>query len=117
MERGRTMKRTIVINSAEMGIGSGELGSRLIGSFLRKLSVSRHKPDRIVFYNSGVGLLARGSIVLDALSRLLEDGVDLIACGTCVGYYQLSDKIVAGRVSDMQEIVSILIESESVITI
>ena len=51
------------------------------------------------------------------VEQLSEAGVDLIACGTCVGYYDLTDKIVLGRVSNMQEIVSILTESETVITI
>lgn len=111
------MEKTVIVNSSEMGTGSEELGGKLIGSFLRKLCRTKGKPDRIVFYNSGVGLLAQGSSVLDALEQLSEAGVDLVACGTCVGYYNLTDKMVLGRISNMQEIVSIVTESETVITI
>ncbi|CBE68200.1 SirA-like (fragment) [Candidatus Methylomirabilis oxygeniifera] len=79
--------------------------------------MQREKPSGIVFYNSGVNLLARGSSVLDALDVLAEAGVDLIACGTCVAFYKLKDKIFVGRISDMLEIVSTLMNSEKVITI
>lgn len=61
--------------------------------------------------------MARGSSVLDALDVLAEAGVDLIACGTCVAFYKLKDKIFVGRISDMLEIVSTLMNSEKVITI
>ncbi len=111
------MKKTIIVNNETLGIGSKELGKRLMGSFLRKLCISENKPETIIFYNSGVRLLAKGSSVLDALDTLLNAGVDIIACGTCVGYYKLNDTFVVGRVSNMQEITSILLNSESVITI
>ena len=110
------MKKTIIINSETLGSGSKELGEKLMGSFLRKICILESKPDTIIFYNSGVKLLAKGSSVLDALDTLFNAGVDVIACGTCVAYYELNDKIVIGRVSNMQEIASTLLDSESVIT-
>ena len=110
------MKKTIIINSKTLGRGSEELGERLMGSFLRKLCILESKPDAIIFYNSGVSLLAKGSSVLDALDKLFNAGVDIMACGTCVAYYKLNDKLVVGRMSNMQEIASILLDSESVIT-
>jgi len=110
------MKKTIIINSETFGSGSEELGKRLMGSFFRKLCMLESKPDTIIFYNSGVKLLAKGSSVLDAVDTLFNAGVDILACGTCVTYYKLNDKLIAGRVSNMQEIASILLDSESVIT-
>ena len=111
------MSTTIIINSEVLGKGSDELGEKLMGSFLRKLCTNKEKPEAIVFYNSGVKLFARGSSVLDAMEALSEAGVDLIACGTCVAFYELGEKIHVGRVSDMQEIVSTLMNSEKVITV
>ncbi len=111
------MKKTIIINSETLGSGSEELGKNLMGSFLRKLWASDTKPGAIIFYNAGVKLLAEGSSVLDALDALFKAGVDLIACGTCVGYYKLENCMAAGRVSTMQEIVSAMLSSDSVITI
>ncbi len=111
------MKKSVIINSSTLGTGPYDLGDKLMGSFLRKLWADRHKPDAIVFYNSGVRLVAEGSSVLDALTELAAAGVDLIVCGTCAGYYGLNDKIRVGRVSDMQEIVSVLMRSDRVISV
>ncbi|MFH1415515.1 MAG: sulfurtransferase-like selenium metabolism protein YedF [Elusimicrobiota bacterium] len=111
------MVKTILINSTGLGHGDEKLGEKLMGSFLRKLWANSDKPEKIVFYNSGVKLLAKGSNVLDALDSLLKAGVDLIACGTCMGYYGLNDDIVLGRISNMQEIVEILISSEGTLTV
>jgi len=82
------MKRTIIINSETWGRGNEELGKQLMDSFLRKLLALGSKPDVIIFYNSGVRLLAQGSLVTDALDALYNTGVDMIACGTCVAYFQ-----------------------------
>jgi len=111
------MAKTIIVNSECFGVGSDELGQQLMGSFLRKLWALDKKPAAIIFYNSGVKLLAQGSTVLDALDGLSAAGVDLIACGTCVSYFKLKEKMVAGRVSDMTEITATLTQSDAVITV
>ena len=87
-----------------------------MGSFLRKLWASEEKPDTIVFYGTGVRLLVGGSPVMDALDGLFDAGVDLVACGTCAGYFEIRDAIAVGRVSDMPEIISIALWSERVVT-
>ena len=111
------MAKTIVINGEFLGRGNDELGDKLMRSFLRTLLSAEKKPDKLVFYNSGVKLLAEGSSALDVLNELNGHGVMLVACGTCVGFYNLDDKISRERVSNMQEIVKILMDSESVVTV
>jgi intracellular sulfur oxidation DsrE/DsrF family protein len=88
-----------------------------MGSFLRTLLAAPEKPEALVFYNSGVLLLAAGSPALDALEGLARAGVDLVACGTCVGFFELAGKLAAGRESNMQEIVSLLLSAERTLTI
>jgi selenium metabolism protein YedF len=110
-------RKILAINCETMGRGSEELGAVLMGSFLRKLCSAEARPEAMLFYNSGVRLLAEGSPVLDALSTLEKLGVDLVACGTCAGYYGLTDKMVVGRISDMGEIVARLLNSEATVTI
>lgn len=111
------MKRTFVIANEFLGRGDDELGAKLMASFLRTLLAAEKKPDRIIFYNSGVKLLAQGSPVLDVLNELNRAGVQLVACGTCVGFFKLDDKVAKERVSNMQEIVRLLTEAESVVTV
>ena len=112
-----SVKKTILVTSEFLGRGNDELGAKLMGSFLRTLQTSEKKPDRIVFYNSGVKLLAEGSAVLDVLNDLNKAGVQLVACGTCVGFFKLDDKVAKERVSNMTEIVRILTEAGNVITV
>lgn len=110
------MKTTVVLHSETLGKGNDELGKTLMGAFLRKLWASEKKPDAIIFYNSAVHLMTEKSSVLDALSGLSKAGVDLIACQACIGFYEIEKKLVVGRISEMQEVVSILMKSEKVIT-
>ncbi len=110
-------RKLVVVNSDVLGNGSDELGSKLMGSFLRKLCTASPMPQVMLFYNSGVKLLAEGSHVLDALTVLSKAGVDLVACGTCAGYYGVADRMVVGRISDMAEVVGRMLESEAVVTV
>jgi selenium metabolism protein YedF len=111
------MQTTIVIHSDTMGRGDDGLGNRLIQAFLRKLQVMESKPDTIILYNSAVVLAAEGSPILDALQELDRAGVEILSCGTCVQFFKLEDKIVAGSVSNMMEIATTLMESDRVVTI
>ena len=111
------MQKVILINNQYFGSGDDSLGEKLMGNFLRKLWAQESKPDAIVFYNSGVKLLAEGSASLDALNGLFSDGVDLIACGTCLVHFQLKDQLGVGRISDMQEIANVLTTSDNVLTV
>jgi len=111
------MGKTIIIHSEFLGRGDDNLGQMIMGSFLRKLSVEANKPDLIVFFNSAVKLVAEGSPVLDGIDLLRQAGVPLLACGTCVNYYELSDKIEPELISDMRSITSRLMSSDTVITI
>lgn len=109
--------KTIVISNEVMGSGPEELTKTIMGSFLRKLAAEQNKPDTIVFYTAGVKLLAEGSPVLDAVDALTKAGVDMIACGTCVNYYKLADKMHVEHISDMPTIISLLMKSDVVITV
>ena len=112
-----SQKKLMVVNSETLGEGAEELGAKLMGSFLRKLCTAPTKPEAMLFYNSGVKLLAEGSHVLDALEILEKAGVDLVACGTCCGYYGITDKLAVGRISDMAEVVGRVLESEALVTV
>ena len=111
------MKKTILITSEYLGQGDDELGATLMGSFLRKLCLTEHLPKEIIFYNSGVKLLAEGSAVLDAIEMLSKKGVGLTACGTCVSYYGLNKLIDPVQVGDMAGIISELMKSAHVVTV
>lgn len=110
------MRTVLVLNSAAMGRGDDELGGRLLQTLLGKVAVLQGL-DTIVLYNSAVKLLANGSPHLPALAALDRSGVDLIACGTCVEFFELHDEIRVGEVGSMDSILKAINEADKVITI
>lgn len=95
----------LVVSSEFMGRGEHpELGKVLIRGFFHTLGEVEPVPDTIIFFNSGVKLVAGGSPVTEDLCALAEQGVEILACGTCLDYYGLQDQVVVGEVSNMYTI-------------
>lgn len=107
----------VVIASETMGKGDDELGRQLMAKFVLQLSQQSPKPHVIVFYNSGVKLLTAGSPCLEGFRTLEHEGVELLACGTCIDFFKLRPEIVVGRMTDMREIVATINAAVKVATI
>ena len=104
-----------VLSSDEMGSGDSELGALLMKAFVHTLASSDRAPEKILFYNSGVRLAARGSDVLDDLSVLEQKGSELLVCGTCLNFYELTGDLKAGKVSNMYDILESMKNAGSII--
>lgn len=98
-----------------MGKGSDELGKILIQACVNTIKEISPKPSAIVFYNSGVQLACEGSPVLSSLSELEKQGVNILACGTCLDYYDLKKSLKVGRVSNMLDILQTMSKASHVI--
>lgn len=105
----------VLVASDELGRGSPELGRVLIRSLIKTLSNTERKPERMIFVNGGVRLTADGSDLIDDLKAMEESGVELLSCGTCLDYFDLKEKLRAGRASNMQEIVETLTDADRVL--
>jgi selenium metabolism protein YedF len=95
----------IVFAENKMGRGNDELGDVLIKAFLHTVAGQATKPDVMIFYNTGVKLTVQGSDVLDDLKQLESDGVQILVCGTCLNYFEIKEKLAAGIISNMYDIV------------
>jgi len=51
-----------------------------------------------------VKLACEGSPVLEDLCALAAAGIEMLACGTCLNYYELKDRLSVGQVSNMYTI-------------
>jgi len=107
----------VLFASDSMGRGSEELGGILVRSFLHTLNEVEPRPDTLVFLNSGVRLVVEGSPVLEDLQALAARGVQLLACGTCLGYYELKEKVAVGTISNMYTIAETLLGAGKVIAL
>lgn len=93
------------ITSDKIGGQDQELGSRLMNTFFLKLVQAVKLPTHIMLLERGVHLLLPESPALDAIKMLEERGVKVLACQTCLDYYGIREKMAAGTVSNMPEII------------
>lgn len=108
----------LVVSSVFMGRGEhDDLGHILIRGFFHALGEVQPLPQTIICYNSGVKLVVEGSPVLEDLQELSERGVQVLACGTCLGHYGLKDEVAVGDVSNMYTIAETMLGAGKVITI
>lgn len=107
----------LTVPSEFMGRGDEDLGHILIRAFFHTLGEVEPLPDTIIFFNSGVKLVVAGSPVLDDLAALADQGISILACGTCLGHYGLKDQVAVGEVSNMYTIVETLLGAGRVVSL
>lgn len=103
------------IKSATMGMGDDALGELLMRACVNSIPELDTLPRFVVLYNGGVKLALRGTDTAESLLRLLESGVEVVVCGTCVDYFDLKGQLAVGAVSNMYRINTILAEAHHVI--
>ena len=107
----------LYVASDAIGHGSDELGKILMPAYLNAFSKGHALPNVIAFVNSGVNLLTAGSPAITALEELEKRGVKLIACGTCLDYYHIKDKLAVGSPTNAAEITELMLEATKVIKV
>jgi len=106
----------LVVPSEFMGRGEHEeLGHILVRAFFHTLGEVEPLPQTIVFFNSGVKLVAEGSPVLEDLCALSEQGIEILACGTCLEYYGLKESLAVGEISNMYTIAETMLGAGRVV--
>lgn len=105
----------IAVSSSRMGEGNDELGTVLMKAYIYALTQLDTLPKTIIFYNGGASLTCEESPLLEDLKSLEVQGVEIMTCGTCLSYYNLSDKLKVGEVSNMYAIAEKLSQADRVI--
>jgi selenium metabolism protein YedF len=114
-DRGERPPRVVQLCADTMGGGDPELGALLLRGFLATLAKAEPGPDVVVCYNSAVRLCCEDAPTLASLRAFAEGGAEIVACGTCLNFYGLSERLAVGRVTDMLEIVTLLSHATQVI--
>lgn len=98
--------RTYLLNSDHIG-ANRELGKILVkGLFNAAADLPCQK--QFVFINTGVKLVTEESYCLEVLEKLEKSGARILACGTCIDYFKLRNKIEVGKISNALEIMEAL---------
>ena len=108
-------KTVVAVSSNKMGEGDADLGTILIKGFFTALSESESLPSEVIFYNSGVLLLPQEAGIMTSLEKLQSNGVKITACGTCVDFYGIKEKLTIGTISNMFSILAALSAASKVI--
>lgn len=98
----------VIISSDKMGLGSDELGSKLMEGFVYALTEQDSLPQIIVLYNSGVNLAVKNEKTISDFQKLKEQGCEVLSCGTCLDFYGLKDSLKVGEVTNMYRIAEIM---------
>jgi selenium metabolism protein YedF len=107
----------VFLNKDRVGHGDDELGAKLMEAFLENVGAVDPHPSHIVFMNSGVKLAVGGSRVLETLRAIEEKGVELLVCGTCLGFFGLKEKLAVGRITNQNEAVKLFMSASKVVTV
>lgn len=110
-------KIMVLVTSDRMGHGDDDLGDMLQFNFLKTLKEMGPDLWRLVFVNSGVNFTAEGSEAVPILKELAELGVQVRACGACLAYFHILDKMQVGEITNMLDIVTGMKLADSVVTI
>jgi selenium metabolism protein YedF len=116
-ERGEDARTLIVIARNLLGDGDAALGRKLMLNFINTLPEMGPALWRVVCLNAGVKLTIEGAETLPGLQRLVDQGVSLLVCGTCLDHYRLLESKRVGETTNMLDIVTSLQHAEKVITI
>ena len=110
-------KIMVLITSIHMGHGDDGLGDMLMFNFIKTLKEMGPDLWLVAFVNSGVSFTVEGSEAVPILKELAGEGVQVLACGACLVYLHLMDKLQVGEVSNMLDIVTSMKLADTVVTI
>ncbi len=111
-------KIVLFIGSDVIGRGDDhQLGSLLMEKFLHTVGALPQKPETILMINNGVKLVAEDSPALGELKQLESQGIEIMACGTCLQRFQLAEKVKVGKITDMYTIADLLLKAGKVVSL
>jgi selenium metabolism protein YedF len=106
-----------LVTSESLGMGDFDLGEALAIKFLQELVGAAVLPEKMLFLNSGVRLVTEGSPALPHLRKLEAAGVEIRACGTCLEWFGLTERVVVGKSTNMAGIVGEITAATKVVSV
>lgn len=107
----------LVFTRYGMGDAPEALRLNLAIKFLTLIHDSGVLPSKILLYTEGVKLVCQGSPVSTLLKEMETAGVELVLCKTCLDYFKLGEKVEAGIVGGMPDIIEAMRTAPKVISL
>lgn len=110
----------IFITRDTFGQGSSpsdhDFSLNLMNVFLQTALKSGHKIRAVLLANSGVKLMDPQGAHHQVLQEIRETNVEVLACGLCLDYYGLKDKVAVEHVTNMFAICEYLFAAEKILS-
>lgn len=117
-ETESTNKIAYFISKDYLGEGDNELGYNLLKMAIYTLSEGDKVPQAILLMNRGVKLaVSEDQQTFDSLKQLITRGCKILVCGTCLNFYEISQQMKHGTISNMYDILTAMEEAENVISL
>lgn len=115
---GNDAKTTTVVFIAKDTFGEGDrdFSVNLMNVFLQTILQSGHRPQAILLANTGVKLMDPDSSTSKVLADFKSAGVEVFACGLCVEFYGLKEKIQIEQITNMFAICEYLFSADKIIS-
>ena len=111
------MAKTFWFTTDTLGTGDDELGRLLMRNFVYSLARGDARPERLMFMNGGVRLVCEDSPVLDDIRAMADAGTIVKACGTCLDFLGLTERLAVGEIGDMAGSAGVLAGGADVVTV
>ncbi len=109
----------VFVGKDHVGEGDPVLGRNLMKMALYTLAEAGDAPVSLLFMNEGVRLVAdpAETEAVQSVRKLMEQGTEVLVCGTCLNFYGIADDLQVGDVSNMYDILERMREASKVITL
>lgn len=114
--QGEEVGEVLFLGKDTFGEGDEDFSKSLLNIFLQTMYDSGHRPRAILMANTGVRLMDPDGNVKPVLDQFKDAGCDVFACGLCVDFYGLKDKVAAEQVTNMFAICEYMMSADKVIT-
>lgn len=107
----------IVVFISSEGVGSEdiELGKILMKGFIGNLKNMETLPKTVIFVNNSVKMLTHNEATIPLVKELTELGVEVLACGTCLDFYGITDELQVGNVTDAFTVADRMFKADKVV--
>ncbi|MBX9948980.1 MAG: sulfurtransferase-like selenium metabolism protein YedF [Candidatus Obscuribacterales bacterium] len=116
-DKSKTSGTNVVFISKDtFGEGDRDFSVNLLNVFLQTILQAGHRPQAILLANTGVRLMDPDFSVRKVLDDFRHEGVEVLACGLCVEFYGLKDKIKPEQITNMYAICEYLFAADKIIS-
>ncbi len=105
----------VFITGECVGSEEQELGKMLMKGFIGNLKHVNPLPKTVIFVNNSVRMVTLNLETAEMVKELESFGVEVLACGACLNYFNLVDELKAGKVTDALTVANRLFAADKII--